>query len=167
MERIEAELTEREVAYGFEFWNQPKASVDADVALKFGKSISLKLAREALLLSGGVVARRLGISISTYRNIEENERSGAVTLRSLQKAADVIGCEMVYVIRPKNHATFIARIWQPLLAEAKFHPWMRKCDQRKKAGALGSIVNTLFERPSFRRKMEWRRLRPGEQTLDR
>ena len=111
--------------------------------------------------------RRLGISISAYSNLEANEAAGGATSRSLQKAAEAMGCELIYAVRPKNQATFVERVWIPLLEEAKFHPWMRKRDPRKKGGALGSIVNTLFERPSVRRKMQWRRMRAGEQTLDR
>ena len=59
----------------------------------------LRGVREALGMSGRQFARRLGVSPPRITNLEQSERSGAVTIRSMQQAAEALDCVFVYGLR--------------------------------------------------------------------
>tara|TARA_R110002072_G_scaffold11196_2_gene50979 strand:+ start:140544 stop:141002 length:459 start_codon:yes stop_codon:yes gene_type:complete len=70
----------------------------------------LKTMRKALGMSGSQLARRLGVSRSQIAQSERNELSGAVTLRTLQNAAEAMGGRLVYTIVPAGKIeTLIAK----------------------------------------------------------
>lgn len=56
--------------------------------------------RIALGLSTTQLAHRLGISQSTVVRLEQSERAGTITLESLKRVADALGCTLEYSIRP-------------------------------------------------------------------
>lgn len=56
--------------------------------------------RELLGLSTTEVAHRLGVSQSTVVRLEQSEAADTITLASLRKAAEALGCELDYVFRP-------------------------------------------------------------------
>ena len=60
----------------------------------------IKTMRKALGMSGAQLARRLGVSRSQIAQSEKNELSGAVTLKTLQNAAEAMGGRLVYAIVP-------------------------------------------------------------------
>jgi len=62
----------------------------------------LKTMRKALGMSGAQLARLLGVSRSQVAQSERNELSGAVTLKTLQGAAEAMGCRLVYAIVPAD-----------------------------------------------------------------
>src|SRR5262245_56463703 len=58
--------------------------------------------REALEMSTYQLADRMGISQSTVSDFEDSERKGTITLRSLERAADALGCKLVYALVPDS-----------------------------------------------------------------
>jgi predicted DNA-binding mobile mystery protein A len=60
----------------------------------------LRSVRKALGMSGAQLARRMGLTRARISNAEKDELRGAVTLQSMQKAAEAMGCRFVYAIVP-------------------------------------------------------------------
>jgi predicted DNA-binding mobile mystery protein A len=60
----------------------------------------LRTARKALGMSGAQLARRLGLTRARIAHAEQDEISGSVTLKSMQAAAEAMGCKFVYAIVP-------------------------------------------------------------------
>lgn len=56
--------------------------------------------RKALGMSGADLARRLNVTRENVRKAEQSERAGAATLKTLQSAAEAMGCRFVYAIVP-------------------------------------------------------------------
>jgi predicted DNA-binding mobile mystery protein A len=63
----------------------------------------LRAVREALGLSLEEVAHKLGkVDRRRVLEFEEGEANDRITLRSLKRVADAMGCELVYAIVPKS-----------------------------------------------------------------
>lgn len=62
----------------------------------------IDVVRRALGMSGGRLARRLGVSRAAIYQAERNERSGAISIRQMEKIADGLGCTFVYGFVPKE-----------------------------------------------------------------
>ena len=62
----------------------------------------LRRARLAQELKGIDLAKRLGVSPARVSRMESDEEKGAVTLKMMQKAAQALDCEFVYLLVPKN-----------------------------------------------------------------
>jgi predicted DNA-binding mobile mystery protein A len=62
----------------------------------------LRAIRHALGMSTGQFARRLDISQPRVLKLEKAEIDGSVTLASLRRAAEALGCEFVYAIVPRE-----------------------------------------------------------------
>jgi predicted DNA-binding mobile mystery protein A len=60
----------------------------------------LRTARKALGMSGAQLARRMGLTRARIAHAEHAELSGSVTLKSMQAAAEAMGCRFVYAIVP-------------------------------------------------------------------
>lgn len=60
----------------------------------------LRTVRKALGMSGAQLARRMGVTRARIAKAEQAELSGSVTLKSLQAAANAMGCRFVYAIVP-------------------------------------------------------------------
>jgi predicted DNA-binding mobile mystery protein A len=58
--------------------------------------------RGALGMTKTQLAKRMGIARPNLNRLEANEVSGAITIASLQKAANALGCELRYVLVPKQ-----------------------------------------------------------------
>lgn len=67
----------------------------------------IKSIRTALGMNTRQLGERLGVGGDRVRVLEREEIRGAVTLRSMQRAADAMNCEFVYVFLPRDslHAT--------------------------------------------------------------
>jgi predicted DNA-binding mobile mystery protein A len=61
----------------------------------------LQAVRTALGIPLRFVATRLQVTPSAVMALEQREVTGAITLKSLTKAADAIGCDVVYAIVPR------------------------------------------------------------------
>lgn len=60
----------------------------------------LRAAREALGLSQAKVAEKLGITKQSYAAMESSEQRGAISLNSLERAAEAMGCRFGYFLIP-------------------------------------------------------------------
>jgi len=65
----------------------------------------IKEIRQALGMSTYALARRLGVRQPSAALIEQNEMSGKVTLATLSRYAEALGCELVHVLIPKDSLT--------------------------------------------------------------
>jgi predicted DNA-binding mobile mystery protein A len=61
--------------------------------------------RKALGMTANQLGERLGVMRSRIVQLENAEKHGAITLRTLQKAAEAMNCELVYAVVPKNGKT--------------------------------------------------------------
>lgn len=58
--------------------------------------------REALGMTTGQFAKRLGVSQPRVAALEKAEADGVVTLKSLRQAAEALDCNFVYALVPKK-----------------------------------------------------------------
>ena len=58
--------------------------------------------RSALGMSTPDLARRLGVTPVAVRKLEVSERNGVVRLDTLARAADAMGCDLVYALVPRT-----------------------------------------------------------------
>jgi predicted DNA-binding mobile mystery protein A len=65
----------------------------------------LRTVRKALGMSGVQLARKMNVTRARIANAEHAELSGGVTLKSMQAAADAMGCRFVYAIVPPETIT--------------------------------------------------------------
>ncbi len=79
----------------------------------------LRAVRDAVGLQQTEVARKLGVTRQTYTQLEQAEARRTITLKSLDKVAEAMDCEVVYFLVPKETAgrTFaeLAQIHDPML----------------------------------------------------
>lgn len=119
----------------------------------------LKACRTAQLLTQGEVASRLNMSQQAYAKLEVNEAEAAISLESLQKAAKVLDCELIYFLRPKRKKKFAKMIWEKIQPQAlKIYRTRIKnsnSTHKIKPSVLGHIACELFKTPDFRRERQW------------
>ena len=64
----------------------------------------IRTTRKALGMSGVQLARRMGKSKAQVSHIEGREATGNLTLKTLEQAAEALGCRFVYAIVPEGNA---------------------------------------------------------------
>ena len=159
-------LTDEELKKAFRYWFLKYTAREAEALLSpflsekikpfaIGDQGWLKTARTGLFLSAAAVAENLNVARAAYSKYEECEERGSITLSTLAKAADAMDCELVYAIRPKNKKHFSSIIWEKLLPPSLLHPWLKKCDPKKRGEALAFIATKHMSDPEFRKKQEW------------
>jgi len=62
----------------------------------------LRAVRDAIDLSQEAVAKKLRTKRQSYAQLETAEERGSISLASLQRAAEAMGCELVYFIVPRE-----------------------------------------------------------------
>ena len=62
----------------------------------------LRAVRDALGMTTAQFGRRLGVSQPRIIELEKSEVSGSVTLNTLQRAAEALGCRLVYTLIPEK-----------------------------------------------------------------
>lgn len=62
----------------------------------------IKAIREALGMSAAYLAKRLGVVQSSVHRLEMSEAEDTITLGSLRRAAEALGCELQYALVPKQ-----------------------------------------------------------------
>jgi len=77
----------------------------------------LRAIRNALGMTTAQLARRLGVSQPRIVELEQSEVSGKVTLNTLQRAAEALGCRLVYVLVPEKPLAETVRERAERLAE--------------------------------------------------
>ena len=58
--------------------------------------------RDALGMTTAQLARRMGVSQPRIVELEQSEVSGSITLHSLQRAAEALGCQVTYTLVPQK-----------------------------------------------------------------
>jgi transcriptional regulator with XRE-family HTH domain len=152
---METLLTDFDIRHAQHMWKKPPLMVFADRRLAHGETLSIRQAREGLLLSQTEVARRMGVTLRTYELFEKNEANGAIDWPQLQLAAAALDLEIIFQVRPARGETFTQRIWQVLLAECRDSPFLQRCHPKRRGLALASMANRYQASPVFRRKVGW------------
>lgn len=62
----------------------------------------IKSIREALGMTAAELARRLGVGVPTATRLELSEAEDRITLATLRRAAEALGCELQYALVPKQ-----------------------------------------------------------------
>lgn len=62
----------------------------------------IKAVREALGMAAAHLAARLGVTTSTVTRLETSEVDDTISLGSLRRAAEALGCELQYALVPKQ-----------------------------------------------------------------
>src|SRR5271168_4978205 len=62
----------------------------------------IRAIRDALGMTTAQLARRLGVSQPRIVELEKSEVTGSVTLKTLQRAAEALGCRLVYALVPEK-----------------------------------------------------------------
>ncbi|AZO00628.1 mobile mystery protein A [Mesorhizobium sp. M9A.F.Ca.ET.002.03.1.2] len=60
----------------------------------------IRTVRKALGMSGAQLARRMGVTRARIAQAERAELDGGITLKSMQAAAEAMGCRFVYAFEP-------------------------------------------------------------------
>jgi predicted DNA-binding mobile mystery protein A len=76
----------------------------------------LRAIRDALGMTSAQFARRLGVSQPRIIELEQSEVSGGVTLKTLQRAAEALGCRLVYALVPEQPLEATVRARAELIA---------------------------------------------------
>ena len=79
----------------------------------------LRAVRDALGMTTAQLGRRLGVSQPRIVELEHAEVSGAVTLHSLQRAAEALGCRFVYAFVPEHPLAQTVRERAEVVAEQR------------------------------------------------
>jgi len=77
----------------------------------------LRAVRDALGMTTVQFAQRLGVSQPRIVELEQSEVSGGVTLNTLQRAAEALGCRFVYALVPEQPLEDTVRARAQLIAE--------------------------------------------------
>jgi transcriptional regulator with XRE-family HTH domain len=104
------------------------------------------------------VAKRIGISAQAYWALEQREIEQRASMGDLGRAAEAMGCELIYYIRPKSRVPFARNIWNKIYARAKDHPHVLTAMQYETtwaATALARQAIRLFKDRKFRKEMGW------------
>ena len=62
----------------------------------------LRAIRYALGINGRQFAQKMGVSPARISKLESDELSGAVTLKTMRKAAEALNCTLVYTLVPRT-----------------------------------------------------------------
>lgn len=76
----------------------------------------IRAVREALGMSGKQLARRLQVSQPRVFKLEQDEPTGAVTLKTMQQAAEALDCVFVYALVPRSSLEETVRTQARLVA---------------------------------------------------
>lgn len=116
----------------------------------------IKAIREALGMTTGQLAQRMGVKQPRVVELEKAETHGNITLRSLERAAEALGCRLVYVLVPERPLGETIQARANKLAKeqsAAVEHTMRLEDQGVKSkaqreAALHDVAADLLKRPS-------------------
>jgi transcriptional regulator with XRE-family HTH domain len=79
----------------------------------------LRAVRQALRVPLAEIAGKMGVNRSVIWELEEREQKNTISLRSLSRMADAMGCKVVYGIVPKGGKTLgelaEERLWASVL----------------------------------------------------
>lgn len=79
----------------------------------------IRAIRDALGMSSSELARRMGVSKGRVGQIEKGERERTITLDTLERAADALGCRVEYVLVPHQPLDDLVRAQATAKARAE------------------------------------------------
>ena len=62
----------------------------------------LRAIRQALGMNGRQFAERMGVSPARVTKLESDEVGGAVTIKTMRKAAEALDCKLIYALVPRS-----------------------------------------------------------------
>jgi predicted DNA-binding mobile mystery protein A len=77
----------------------------------------LRAIRNALGMTTAQYGKRLGVSQPRIVELEKSEQAGGVTLNTLQRAAEALGCRLVYMLVPERPLAEVVTERAELIAE--------------------------------------------------
>lgn len=69
----------------------------------------VRAVREALGMSATVLAGRMGVTAGAVTRLEQSEAADRIQLDTLRRAADALGCDVVYLLVPRRPLTAVVR----------------------------------------------------------
>ena len=69
----------------------------------------IRAVREALGMSAAALAGRLGTTGGAVTRLEQSEAADRIRLDTLRRAADALGCDLVYLLVPRRPLTAVVR----------------------------------------------------------
>jgi predicted DNA-binding mobile mystery protein A len=69
----------------------------------------VRAVREALGMSAATLAARLGTTAGAVTRLEQSEAADRIRLDTLRRAADALGCDLVYLLVPRRPLNAVVR----------------------------------------------------------
>jgi len=112
--------------------------------------------REALGMTTAQLAKRLGVQQPRVVELEHGEANGNITVKSLERAAEALGCRLVYILMPDKPLANTIRQRATLVAERQFASVeqtmtleaQRVGNKKHQAEAHQKLVEKLLQRPA-------------------
>ena len=104
----------------------------------------IRIIRQALGVSSGDLARRLGTSRQLPLQLEKGEAEDRITLKSLRAVANALDCDLVYALVPRAHS-MQELIENRARAEAKMRVLGVEHSMALENQAVGRIDETVEE----------------------
>jgi predicted DNA-binding mobile mystery protein A len=79
----------------------------------------IRAIREALGMSAAALAGQLGVTAGAVTRLEQSEAADRIQLDTLRRAADALGCDLVYLLVPRRPLTTVVRERAGRLAHAQ------------------------------------------------
>jgi predicted DNA-binding mobile mystery protein A len=116
----------------------------------------VRAVREAIGMTTGQLAKRLDVHQPRVIELERGEASGNITVQSLERAAEALGCRLVYILIPEKPLTDTIRERASQIADrelASVDQTMRLeaqgvTDKRQQQDARRSLIEKLLRRPA-------------------
>lgn len=116
----------------------------------------IRAIREAIGMTTGQMAKRLGVHQPRVIELERGEATGNITVKSLERAAEALGCRLIYTLVPVEPLTDTIRKRASAIAErqlASVEQTMRLeaqgvNDKAQRDDAHRLLVENLLRRPA-------------------
>ena len=116
----------------------------------------VRAVRDALGMTGVQFAKRLGVAQPRVLELEQAEVSGSLTLKSLERAAEALGCRVVYALVPEKTLAETVERQAALIADkqlAQVEQTMSLENQSVNGNAVrkdmrARLVSELLEKPA-------------------
>lgn len=112
----------------------------------------IRAIRDTLGMTGGQLAKRLGVNQQRIARLEQDEVLGKVTLNTMQNAAEAMGCVFVYGVIAKDSLEQIVRQQAELVAQKRMersNQMMRlekqELSKSEKSKAIKSLIDEIIE----------------------
>lgn len=114
----------------------------------------LRAIRFATGMPAAFPARKLGLTQQGFDALEKSEASGAITLKSLKRAADAMDCDLVYAVVPRGGGSVAPMIERQAVARARrqilpvAHSMRLESQGSKPGPKVRELARKLAEHPS-------------------